>query len=318
MTAREHLLKIVDTVENAINDFNAGIPSIQNSIIDDLEIALRELELLPNGRIKPSVKNLKSIARIKSKIENIILSNNYENDVSSFTKAFDDITTLQRNYFEQIEQSFKPSALMREMQLQSVDATRDYLLRAGIDANIVNPIQNIMRQNVTDGVLFGDMMKQLRVFIAGDAENVGHLSRYVKTYTTDALNQFSSNYMALAASDLGLKWFRYVGVKMNTSREFCVAMVNKRFYHEIELPDLIAGNFTEFRDANGSIYSKTGLPDGMVAGTNPDNFQTYRGGWNCQHLPIPVTEQSVPKNKRISVYTQYGITFDENGFATSA
>jgi hypothetical protein len=46
------------------------------------------------------------------------------------------------------------------------------------------------------------------------------------------------------------------------------------------------------------IYDATGLPMGMIDGTNPENFFVNRGGYNCGHELIPVSEVSVPKEVR--------------------
>jgi len=41
------------------------------------------------------------------------------------------------------------------------------------------------------------------------------------------------------------------------------------------------------------IYDKTGLPQGMIPGTNPENFFIRAGGYNCQHSIRPVSETLV-------------------------
>ncbi|MDR0419415.1 MAG: hypothetical protein LBH34_04310 [Prevotellaceae bacterium] len=40
------------------------------------------------------------------------------------------------------------------------------------------------------------------------------------------------------------------------------------------------------------------MPYGLKEGTNPDNFQANRGGWNCQHQLIPVPDSAVPNELR--------------------
>jgi len=51
-------------------------------------------------------------------------------------------------------------------------------------------------------------------------------------------------------------------------------------------------------DINGKkvpINKKTGLPEGLEAGTNVSNLAVKAGGWNCGHQFMPVSSKIVPK-----------------------
>ena len=50
------------------------------------------------------------------------------------------------------------------------------------------------------------------------------------------------------------------------------------------------------------IYEKTGLPHGLIEGTNAENFFIRAGGWNCGHAIRPVPERNVPLEVRDRVY----------------
>ena len=87
-----------------------------------------------------------------------------------------------------------------------------------------------------------------------------------------------------------------IGSNIKTSRTFCIALTEKKYYHRSELAQIIKGNFTEFKQMKGEIYDKTKLPQGMYDDTNTSNFQVYRGGYNCGHQAYPIPNSSVPKN----------------------
>ena len=95
-------------------------------------------------------------------------------------------------------------------------------------------------------------------------------------------------------------------------------MVEKKFFHKSEIPELLKGNFPQFKAMGGEIYPKTGLPQGMVPGTNPETFLIYRGGYNCMHQAVPVSEDIVPRSERVRVYELNGIEYDKDGFAIAA
>jgi hypothetical protein len=139
------------------------------------------------------------------------------------------------------------------------------------------------------------MVERLREYLTTTKAGDGALERYAKQITTDALNQYSAQYLQVVSNDLGLQWYRYTGAEIETSRPFCKACLDKQYIHQSEIPDLLAGKFPEFKKEGGEINSKTKLPQGMIAGTNPENFHIYRGGWNCGHQLVPVSEDRVPE-----------------------
>lgn len=315
MPAQQHINDIFKTITSAVDAFDNSVPAIQQQMLDEVSLLLRDLDLA-SGRIAPSVANLRTVAKAQGKLERIVLENKeYKNQVASYMDDFGKISDLNAGYFTELESKFKPSSLLKEMEKQSISATVDSLTGAGISSNVADPVYDLIRQNVTTGTKYTDLVKSLSNYIKGQGDTLGGLDRYVKQITTDALNQFSANYMEIAASDLGLKWYQYSGVRIETSRKFCVGMMRKKHYHKVEIPDLIKGRFPQFKAAGGSIYQNTGLPHGMVKGTNVENFQIYRGGYNCQHQAIPVAESSVPAKTRKTVYRKYNIPMDEKGFA---
>ena len=314
MPAESLINQLFNTITGAVDSFDSSIPAIQQDMLDEVSLLLKDLDLT-SGRIAPSVANLRTVAKAQGKLERIVLENKeYKDQLTSYMDEFGKISDLNSEYFTSIEGKFKPSSLLREMEKQSISSTIESLTGAGISSNVADPVYDLIRQNVTTGTKYTDLVKSLSDYIKGQGETLGSLDRYVKQITTDALNQFSANYMEIAASDLNLKWYQYSGVRIETSRKFCVAMLRKKHYHKVEIPDLIKGRFTQFAQAGGSI-SQTGLPSGMVKGTNVENFQIYRGGYNCHHQAIPVAESSVPAKTRKSVYRKYNIPFNEKGFA---
>jgi hypothetical protein len=316
MSSVNHLDELIRVIDDAVRGINEALPSFEAQIVRELELLLRELDLGADGSVKPTAKNLRVVGAMKAKMERIIMSGEYTASVDSFLDSYADISQLQAKYFQTLEAAWKPTPLLKELQTQSLDAATQALLRGGISVNVVDPVMGILRTNVTTGVQYTELIEQLRTYIQGNAESVGHLERYVKQITTDSLNQYAAQYNELVSSDLDLHWFRYRGHRTLTSRSFCIAMVNKQWYHRKELYDLIHGDFEQFRAVKGKIYQVTGLPDGMVSGTNPENFFVYRGGYNCPHQPIGISEINVPKNERIRVYKKYGIPYDKNGIAT--
>ncbi len=126
-------------------------------------------------------------------------------------------------------------------------------------------------------------------------KNQGALSKYANTYATTAMSQYVGENNRLLTNDLGLEWFEYVGSNIETTREFCEHLTEKRYIHKSEIKTILKG---EIDGHQCEIYEKTGLPKGMIEGTTEQNFQVNCGGWNCRHQLVPVAKEAVPKNEK--------------------
>ncbi len=297
MTSEQIIRNLIDTLDSSVSDFQGSMPAIQKQIASEVELLLKDLDL-KGDTIVSSVKNLRRIAAFKDKIFSIIKDSDYTGKVNEFINSFNEVATIQNQYFENISDKFKPTKLLEEIKLQSIDATIDALTDTGLNANLINPIHDLLLKNATTGGSYSELTKQLRDFITDAGNGVGELERYTRQITTDSINQFSGQYLDTVTDDLGLDWFFYTGSLIATSRPFCEACVKKKYIHRSEFTQVIEGNFPEFDAAGGVIYDKTGLPSGMIEGTNANNFTVYRGGYNCGHQLIPVSNSMVPKYLR--------------------
>lgn len=295
--AEATLKLLIKTLESAVADFQASIPGIQKDIYIEVQKLIKGLDI-SGDTIRPTVKNLREIAKFKRLIQRIIDKSDYPDKLDKFIEAFGEVADIQNKYFISIEKGFKPSALMEEIKIQAIDSTIESLTEGGLNQNFIEPVKELLRKNVTTGGSYSELVSQVRDTIVNTKAGDGKLEKYVKQTTTDALNQYAGQYMDAATNDLGLDWFMYDGAIIDTSRQFCIACVKKKYIHRSEFPALIKGDFKEFKAIDGQIYDKTGLPDGMIKGTNSSNLTVLRGGYNCEHQFIPVSRLVVPKDIR--------------------
>lgn len=298
---------ILQQIEKSINRFNRRIPATQKDMLAAIEEDLRALDL-QDGRIKATVKNLSIIARIKNRLTKIILSDDYKAEVKHFAQAFNDITSLQNQYWKQVESTFKPGPLLREIKNITIEDTVNKLLDSGINANIADPIADILRTNITTGGSYKELTAQLRESLTS-TETPGTLEKYVKQISVDSINTYNRQYTQTVSSDLNFEWFKYSNSEIDTSRPFCQSMVEERIYfHLSEIPALLRAENMYYTDNKTRqrkkvpIYQKTGLPHGMKPETNASNFLVNLGGFQCGHAARPLSEGLVPIEVRERVF----------------
>lgn len=287
---------ILKRINRALKKFSRSIPTAQRSIYDAIIEEVNRLEL-SDGKIRPTVKNLSILNSIRNKINRVVLTDEYKSEVKDFAKAFNDITRLQNEYWRTVEKEFTPRPLLKEIRKMAITDVVSKLTEAGIGANVSDRIIDILRTNITTGGSYKDLAAQLRDGLLNTGQQ-GYLERYAKQVTVDSINQYNAQYTQIVSSDLGYTWFKYDNTDIETTRPFCDAMTDQPYFHISQVPDLLAAKDLYYlKDGVRTkvpIYEKTGLPHGLIAGTNAENFFVRRGGYNCGHQIRPVAERQVP------------------------
>ncbi len=285
--------KIIREIKRSLSGFDKSIPALQSKLFKEVLNEIRRLDT-KGDKISVTVKNLSILTSIKNKLNRIILNREYVAEIKDFVKSFNNVYALQFEYWKSIEKTFKPRPLLKAIRNQAITDTFQSLTTQGISANVSDAIIGIMRTNITSGGSYADLAEQLRHSLTNTPESKGILDRYVKTVANDSIQQFNRQYTQIVSNDLGYTWYRYMNTDIETTRCFCDKMTDKNYFHISEVPEMLKG-------LGCDIYKKTGLPYGMIDGTNADNFFIRAGGWNCRHSIHPVAERQVPGNIRTEV-----------------
>lgn len=286
----DSLKKILSTIDDAIANFQNAIPGIQKIVFDELQPLIKQFDI-KDGKLLNNVKNLKLIGNLQNKLQKIIINADYQKSVNDFVESFNLISSLQQDYFKQFNQKFKPKNTLPIIKELAIEATINDLVGQGLSSNIIDPIKQLLNQNITTGGDYTQFQDLLRNHILSDDSGEGSLERYTKQITTDAINQYNAQYHDAIAQDLNFNWGSYVGSNIKTSREFCILLTKKQWVKREELPEILKGHI----DGHDCKLSKTtGLPLGMIPDTNVDNFKVLRGGYNCGHQFFWVPDSSVP------------------------
>jgi len=305
MTGDKEINATLEAIDKGVLDFQDAIPEIQQRIYSRLMLFSKELQV-QGGTITNSAKNIRMLGRLKSDLYQIILDDSdYMESVSQFAELYGKVDKLNAAYFKALEKKFTPPKIVNEIRKQSVSLVLEGLTEAGLEANLINPVREIINTYVTTGGSYSKLATELGNYITGyqsDAGMVeGQLQKFTRQITTDAINQYSATVNEVMTQDLGWEWYRYQGSNVRDTRTFCSALKKKKYFHRSEMSRIIKGDFQEFRDMKGKIYDKTGLPQGMYDDTNTSNFLQYRGGYNCGHQAYPIPAALVPASVRKAV-----------------
>jgi hypothetical protein len=290
---------ILSTIKAAVDKLTNTAAAKQDPVYKLVINQLNKLDT-KNGAILNNIDNLKLINTIKNNVEKLIIDPKYKDALKQFVQSYNDIADVQNQYFAQFAAAYTSEQAAGILKKSAIESTLNNLTDAGIQAGVTDGLGSILMRNMQAGGSIADLSNQLRNYLLTNETGTGALEQYVNTYATTAINQYSAEYNFQIANDLGLEWYMYDGSLLTTSREFCVKAVHKKYIHASEFETILHGDFGNLGKI--PVNKKTGLPNGLMEGTNPENFPRRRGGWNCGHQLIAVADIVVPQNVKDAVY----------------
>lgn len=145
----------------------------------------------------------------------------------------------------------------------------------GMRDQFTKPVKRMIYQNLMTGTPGSKVKTILHDYIIGKKDEIGQLERWTGQITRDALSQYDGAINDMVRVEFDLNAFQYIGSLVKDSRPQCERWVIQKngvlLYSEIEKE-------LAWARSNGQ---------GLIPGTNKDNFATYRGGYNCRHTAIP-------------------------------
>jgi hypothetical protein len=296
MPTRQQIIgEINGEIQTAVDAFHEAIPDLEKSLVRKINLIIKDLDLSPDGTIKTTVANMKKMRTIEREMAVAFESQKYLKSVDSFTKSYDTTRDLESKYFNKVLTDYAEPSIINEIQSQAVAEVATQLTGSNIVANVITPVNTLVRQGIESGMEWDDLRASINTFLTGADGGTGALSRYTTTITNDSLNTFSRTYENTIANREGIEWFEYVGREMTNTREFCSTLDSKRWFHESEIAGFLKGRVGE---RTVPLYRKTGKPYGMKSSTTEKNFVQLAGGWNCGHHAYPVPTPLVPKSVR--------------------
>lgn len=245
-----------------------GLLFSQKEIFSSLRKLLAQIDR-SGGRLVLNSDTVNLINKADRDIRKALNSAGYDKRVTEYLKDFDRIkeaTILEQKRVNDITVPFRP---LNNIQKSAIQQTTNILLGNGLDANVIQPVKDILLQAASSGMTIGEAELLLRNTIMGNVERLGKLSRYVTQISRDAIEQYNGLLQSRIAVELDLDGFSYEGSIIKDSREQC-----RRWTAMGEIP---------IKDLQGEIQWAYTNGSGMIPNTTPENFSVYRGGYSCRH-----------------------------------
>ncbi len=279
MTPEELDNQINDLVDSATGSLSKTVTQTQRRLLDEMQTMLSKLELDANGNIIQNQANRKILGKLDTYYNRAFRETGYYNKLNDFAANIVDLTKSNNAYFGSILDTFTPdSQYVKALQKEAISTVEKLLANDGLEAQLKQPLRQILSQNINSGATYSDMLSQVRQFIIGNADREGQLLMYSKQISTDALFNYSRALQESISTKAGLQFAVYSGGIIKDSRDFCKQR-SGNYYHKKEIESWAKLDWA-----------------GKRAGTTQSTIFIYAGGYHCAHSVIYVSESVVPKS----------------------
>ena len=301
-----------DLIANGTDDFLTGLKGVDN----ELAIAIIKIysKFVQRGEL---VLNAEQLAAVDEAVIAAIAATGYKDILGVYIPNFDALKALNvdihklenginvqdvlleadkiKNHQAVVEAQLRgtPSAQIQVTDIvDGKKVKRTVPIRNASLDELVQPISNQIRQDIILGVSFESATEAMLDAIADG--NLG-LEQWAGQVAMDALSQHDGIQQQAIKEEFDMKYSRYIGTIKKTTRPICYHLLTTKddpVYTDDELkkvlgeyiPGGIPSESTTTSTADGKQQKKG---NGLIPGTDINNFIIRKGGYRCRHELIP-------------------------------
>lgn len=275
MTFQEYIKKLNALKEGAGRDIIAKLPAIEKQAYQLLLDFLDENVDTKDGKF---VANEKAVAALQNFTDVYLAAltelSDYRGSVSSYLKNFKDLSTLINEFQASQGNNFEKGRLGPTQELVVNELINRYT-ENGLNAGFVQPLRELLFNNITGGLNKREAIEQLRAYIEGGRDESGILGRYIEQTAQQGVDSYTGAINTKIMEGFKIDTFIMSGSLIATSSPQC------RFVIE----DL--GGILDRKD--WAKAKKIAQDNGLIKGTTFDNLPINKFHWGCRHEFTPVT-----------------------------
>ena len=269
MEPLDEILKWEEDLTKWLEDFRKGIVKMNDAIFQKL------LEYIDRFDFSANINtNYGVLVEIQSSINSVIQTSGFVGIVGLLIGKIEDAIGVIENFFKNTFPNNQSAGVTSAFKAALANVRRS-LLGEGVSQAYVSEIVKTLQFHVfakSRKNVFREALKEIL------SEN-GKPIKYLTTYTSDALYQFTRAYTNEVTKSLGAQYFYYMGTKIKTTRTFC---------------DVRAGKVYTKKEVQGWASNEW---QGKIADTTQESIFVYAGGYNCRHRILPISKEMYDRMK---------------------
>lgn len=279
----DYAKKIEQAKQEAVKALNSEINKMESSTYNIMLKVIDDTFDVKAGSIVEDKDFVDKLNQMTADVINLIQkAPEFKGPVSKFVKRMDNISDGISSFQQQVNGITVPA--FETAKNTVIDETINQMLGNGLNQNFVQPLRNLIYQNVTSGLSLSQVKKQIKEFIDGGKDTTGKLHRYIDQTAQQAVDSYSGAINKKLLEIFNYNGLLITGSLIDTSSPQCRYAIKE-----------LNGKIT--RDNWSDVVDHVGVKYPLIPGTTFDNVPINRLHWGCRHsfYPIIIKEEVKPE-----------------------
>jgi hypothetical protein len=279
-------IKRLDTVPNS---FANRVARSQHDIYQKILLKLDKIDVGMDGAVTQTPNNLALIKEISAELKKIVIDplSPYSKSVKGFIEEFSEQKILNRSFYEESFEDFQNEKMYDQTYKTAVSNANKLVSQSAVNT-LTTEFEDLLQTAIGSGDNYANIVKNIGDLIKGNSQIDGSLARYAKQNAKDIFAVADRQYSKAISDNLEVQFFQYSGGLIDTSRPFCEER-NGKIFHKKEIEAWGKGEKTL-----GMKWPKGGKWAGMASNTSAQTIFSLAGGYQCDHVMVPVALKYVP------------------------
>lgn len=283
MTYEEYIKKLEEYKRRAERSIIGEMPSIEKTAYQLLSDYVDDNMDTEGGRLVPNQNALRALARFSDEyLGAFTKSQVYSGTIGGYLKNFKSVSDLMVEFQKSQNIDVKQARLGAVQEIVMAEIIDQYDAN-GLNAHFVQPLREILYENITGGMNKTEAMTRLREYIQSGKDQSGKLGRYLEQTAQQGVDSYTGAINTRIMQTFKIDTYIMSGSLIATSSKQCRYGIEK------------LGGIIERSD--WPRLKEIAEKDGLIEGTTFDNLPINKLHWGCRHEFTPVKLTQAQKEK---------------------
>lgn len=286
MTYEEYIKKLKELKDKAERGIVSQLPSIEKLAYQLASEYVDDNLDTKNGKIVANEAALLALNKFTDDFLGAFTkSQTFKGSVGGYLKNFKDIATLMQEFQRSNGLDVKQARLGAVQEIVVAEIVNRYS-ENGLNPGFVQPLRQILFNNITGGMNKTEAMAQLKDYIASGKDGTGKLGRYLEQTAQQGVDSYTGAVNVRIMETFKIDSYVMSGSLIKTSSPQCRFSIEK------------LGGIIDRKDwpKVKAIAEK----EGLIEGTNFDNLPINKLHWGCRHEFTPIILTPKQRQKLLS------------------
>ena len=274
MTYKEYIKKLAELKAKAERSIVSKLPDIEAQAVQllldyiDDNLDTKDGNFIANERAVKALKNFSDIFTAA-----MIELSDYKGAVGQYLKNFKDVGTLAQDFQRSQGVNVGQARLGAVQEIVTNEILNRYS-ENGLNPGFVQPLRELLFNNITGGLNKKEAMSQLRDYIESGQDETGKLGRYLEQTAQQGVDSYTGAVNVRIMQTFKIDTYIMSGSLIATSSKQCRYAIEK------------LGGLIDRK--NWPKLKAIAETDGLIEGTTFDNLPINKLHWGCRHEFTPV------------------------------